>query len=161
MKSYHKSFAHYMRYIVFLMILAFISVLMLFMSGSSRPFEEVEQSVEGALDGSGLTKQDNSRLKRNFGLNAADYEGVLYYSAESNISADEVILIKVSDEKQTAQVVDAINERTDARIEDFESYLPEEAQLLQDARQSVRGDYIFYAVSSKADQYLNTFNKSL
>lgn len=150
-----------MKYVVFLVILAFIAVLMLFMSGSSRPFEEVEKSVEGALDGSGLTRQDDSRLKRNFGLNAADYTGVLYYSADSNISASEVLLIQVRDEKQTAQVVDAINARKEARMEDFESYIPEEAKLLRDARQSVRGNYIFFAVSSDADRYLSIFNKSL
>lgn len=41
-----------------------------------------------------MKRQDGTALKRNFGLNAADYDGVMYYSSEFSISSEEVLLIK-------------------------------------------------------------------
>ena len=42
-----------MKYIILAVILAYIVVLMVYASGSSKPFEEVEASLSSALDGSG------------------------------------------------------------------------------------------------------------
>lgn len=161
MRSGKISAARVMKYIVLGLIVIFIVVMMLFMSGSSRPFEEVKDAVEGSLDPEELTAQDSARLKRDLGLNAADYSGVVYYSAESNISASEVLLVKVRRDDQIQPVLDAVEQRRESRMNDFEDYLPEQAGLIADARQSVRGTYIFYAVSPKADDYLAAFGSSL
>ena len=117
--------------------------------------------MEAALDTESLTEQEASVFKRNFGLNAADYTGVMYYSTGANISAEEILLIKVRSEDQIQEVTNAIDERVESRINDFEGYAPDEVKLLEDARQSVRGTYIFFAASEKADDYLSAFANSL
>lgn len=150
-----------MKYVVFLFIIVFVVVLMMYTSGSSKSFNDVRQSVEAALDTESLTEQEASVFKRNFGLNAADYTGVMYYSTGANISAEEILLIKVRSEDQIQEVTNAIDERVESRINDFEGYAPDEVKLLEDARQSVRGTYIFFAASEKADDYLSAFANSL
>ena len=150
-----------MKYVVFLFIIVFVVVLMMYTSGSSKSFDDVRQSVEAALDTESLTEQEASVFKRNFGLNAADYTGVMYYSTGANISAEEILLIKVRSEGQIQEVTNAIDERVESRINDFEGYAPDEVKLLEDARQSVRGTYIFFAASEKADDYLSAFANSL
>ena len=150
-----------MKYVVFLFIIVFVVVLMMYTSGSSKSFDEVRQSVEAALDTESLTEQEASVFKRNFGLNAADYTGVMYYSTGANISAEEILLIKVRSEDQIQEVTNAIDERVESRINGFEGYAPDEVKLLEDARQSVRGTYIFFAASEKADVYLCAFANSL
>ena len=150
-----------MKYVVCLFIIVFVVVLMMYTSGSSKSFDEVRQSVEAALDTESLTEQEASVFKRNFGLNAADYTGVMYYSTGANISAEEILLIKVRSEDQIQEVTNAIDERVESRINDFEGYAPDEVKLLEDARQSVRGTYIFFAASEKADDYLSAFANSL
>ena len=150
-----------MKYVVFLFIIVFVVVLMMYTSGSSKSFDEARQSVEAALDTESLTEQEASVFKRNFGLNAADYTGVMYYSTGANISAEEILLIKVRSEDQIQEVTNAIDERVESRINDFEGYAPDEVKLLEDARQSVRGTYIFFAASEKADDYLSAFANSL
>lgn len=161
MTSEKPGIAYIMKYVVFVLIIGFVVLLMLFMSGSNKPFEEVSGSVEDSLDKEALTVQDAALVKRNFGLNAADYTGVMYYSSGANMSAEEVLLVKVKRESQVQEVVDAIDERIQSRINDFEGYAPDEVKLLQDARQSVRGTYIFYACSPDADCYLSVFSGSL
>lgn len=153
--------ARFMKYISVVLILLFIVVLMLFTSGSSKPFDEVEKKVEASLDTENLVKQDQAALKRNFGLNAADYSGVMYYSSEFSISAEEVLLVQVKNDSQVQEVVNAMEDRIQTRKNDFEGYAPEQVKLLEDAQQSVRGKYIFFAVSSKADKYMDVFRDSL
>lgn len=150
-----------MKYVSVVLIVLFVVLLMLFNSGSSKPFEEISQPLEKVLDKEVLQEQDAAAFKRNFGLNAADYSGVMYYSSEFSISAEEVLLIRVKSEDQIQDVVDAIDNRLESRKNDFEGYAPEQVKLLEDAQQSIRGKYIFLAVSSDAEKYLKEFSDSL
>ena len=150
-----------MKYIIVAVILAYIAVLMAYASGSSRPFEEVEAALSSALDGSGLKKMDSQMLKRHFGLNSADYAGVMYYASESSMSAEEVLLIRVSGDSQVQEVADAVSERISSRKNAFDGYAPEQVKLLEDAQQSVRGRYVFFAVSPDAEEYRAVFDGSL
>ena len=79
MTSKKPGFSQIMKYVVFVLIVVFVVLLMLYASGSSKPFDEVRQGVEASLDTEKLTEQNASVFKRNFGLNAADYAGVMYY----------------------------------------------------------------------------------
>ena len=121
-------------YAVSLLILGYIALLMIYVSGSNRSFSEMESSMEKVIDTTGMKKLDGQMLKRNFGLNSTDYEGVMYYSVE---------------------------QRVQERKKDFEGYLPEQEKLLEEAQTSVRGNYIFYVVSSKASEYRAAFDQSL
>ena len=125
------------------LILVYIALLLIYTSGSTKPFEEVAASVETLIDKENLVKQDAQALKRYYGLNSADYEGVLFYSAEFSISAQEVLLIEVKTEQQVQEVRDAVEERLESRKNTFEGYAPEQAQLIKQAQTQVRGKLVF------------------
>ena len=131
-------------YAVFLLLLGYIALLMIYVSGSNRSFSEMESSMEKVIDTTGM-----------------NYEGVMYYSSESSIDAEEVLMICVKKSSQTEQVTDAVEQRLQERKKDFEGYLPEQEKLLEEAQTSVRGNYIFYVVSSKASEYRTAFDQSL
>ena len=150
-----------MKYVLLIVIIGYLAVLMIYASGSKRSFKEVSKAVSSVLDSKELIKMDDQMLKRNYGLNSAEYKGVLYYSSPSSISAAEVLVIQVKNDAQVEKVTDAIAKRKAQRLEDFDSYLPEQVKLLEDAQESVRGRYIFFAVSSKASEYRSAFDKSL
>lgn len=153
--------ARIMKYLALILIVAFVMMILLYASGSSRPFEEVKEAVGSSLDKDNLVLQDGSSFKREFGLSEADYAGVMYYASEFSISAEEVLVVLVKDESQVQEVTDAIHKRTEARKNDFDGYAPEEVKLLEDAKQSVRGRYIFFAAAPKAEEYLEIFSSSL
>lgn len=150
-----------MKYLLALLTAAFIIFLLLFMSGSSRTFEEVEGEMSRTMSYSGLIRRDGLEFKKNFGLNSADYSGVMYYSPESAMSAEEVLVIRVSSTDQIEEVLNAVERRIRRRTAEFEGYLPEQTALLENACQSVRGKYIFFAVSADADQYRAAFEACL
>ena len=149
------------KYVVSVLIVAFIVVLMLYTSGSSKSFDEIKKAVVLALDKSNLQERDTASFKRDTGLNAADYAAVMYYASDSYISAEEVLLIEVKSKGQIQEVTQAVEARIASRINDFDGYAPEEVKLLEDAKMSVRGEYIFLAVAPKAEEYLSAFRNSL
>ena len=153
MSQWKKITIRVMRYVTLLLIVGFVALLLIYTSGSNRPFEKVDKE--------NMKRQDGTALKRNFGLNAADYDGVMYYSSEFSISSEEVLLIKAKSETQTAEISSAIEERIKTRMNDFEGYAPESVQLLEDAKKSVRGKYVFFAAAPGAEKYLEIFNNSL
>ena len=119
-----------MKYILLVIIVGYLVILMLYASGSKRTFSEVSKAVSSVLDSKELVQMDDQMLKRNYGLNSADYKGVLYYSSPSSISAAEVLVIQVKNDAQIENVTNAIAQRKEQRIEDFDSYLPEQVKLL-------------------------------
>ena len=153
--------AQIIKYLLLLLIIVYTAALMFFVSGSSRSFDDVETDMRQTLASSGMTERGGQTFRQCFGLNSADYAGVMYYSAESAMSAEEVFVIRVNSTDQIEEVLDAVEARLSQRIREYEDYLPEQKTLLEEAQQSVRGRYIFYAVSAEADKYRAAFEDAL
>lgn len=150
-----------LKYVAAAAIVGYVALLLLNISGSTKPFDEVKSAVENSLNTENLTEQGSQALKRYYGLNSEEYDGVLYYSSEFSISAEEVLLVCVKDDSQVQEVREAAEARIEDRLNDFEGYAPEEVQLLEEARLLVRGKYIFLAVAPEADVYADVFATSL
>ena len=142
-------------------ILAYVIVLLVMTGGSSKPFEKIKEGTAAAIDTDVLTEAPAQGLRRYYGLNAADYKGVMLYVSKSSMSAEEVLLIEVKSNKQIESVQNAINTRSESRRKDFEGYAPDEVELIDGSVLSVRGDFIFFTISSKASEYKSAFTKSL
>ena len=138
-----------------------MALLLIFTSGSTKSFAAVEKKVEASLDTKAMKKAGVQGLKRYYGLNSADYEGVMLYTAESSMSAQEILLVKTKTTEQAEEVKAAVEQRRANRRNDFDGYAPKQVQLLDSAQLKVRGDYIFLAVAPKADEYRAAFSKSL
>lgn len=149
------------KYSSVLLMFVFVVWLTVFKSGSIKPFEEVAQAVQEVIPEEELIKKDSQALKNDYGLNSAEYEGILYYTSDFTMSAEEVLLIKVKHDSQVDEVKSAIEKRLETRIDSFEGYAPEQVQLLEEAAYVVRGTYIFMAVSPDAEIYREAFEKSL
>ena len=62
-----------MKYILLAIIVGYLVILMMYASGSKRAFSEVSKAVSSVLDSKELVQMDDQMLKRNYGLNSADY----------------------------------------------------------------------------------------
>lgn len=143
------------------LLLGYVVLLLFMTAGSSKPFETIQKAVEDSLDTTTLSKTKTQGLKRYYGLNAADYDGVMLYVSQSSMSAEEVLLIKVKNNEQIDRVEEAVYDREDSRRSDFEGYAPDEVELIDNSVLSVRGNYIFFTISKNASQYKSAFTKSL
>lgn len=150
-----------LKYTIVLCILIYIVLLFVFTGGSSKPFSEVEKSVMKELKTDTLQEVKSQGLKRYYGLNSADYKGVMLYISSNNMSSEEVLLIETKDSGQVHDVQRAINNRISSRRNDFDGYAPDQVKLINNSRESIRGNYIFLAISPDADKLATAFRKGL
>lgn len=143
------------------LIVVYVVCLFIFASGSSRTFEEVAGPVDGMINKKRMVKAGERDVKKFYGLNINEYEGVLCYVAKNNLSAEEVLVVKVKDPGQVKEVKDAVYNRLDNRKEDFKGYAPEEERYIDDAIVSVRGNFIFMAVGPDSEQQKDIFFSEL
>ncbi len=151
----------YLKYIVIAALVVFVIFIFVYNSGSNKPFSEVSQAVESHIDASVLSKEDSLTFKKDYDLNASDFPGVMLYDSPSHFDAQEILLVEVEDDAQMQEVEDAIDRHIESRLSDFENYIPEQELLLKEAVVTVRGNYIFMAVSEDAEEYQRAFLKAL
>ncbi len=160
-RNIHCSVSEVMKYVIAFAIVVYVAILFMVSSGSSKSFEEVEKPIKAAINSEKMKDVGAQGLKRYYGLNAAEYEGILLYNSRFNLSAEEILMIKVKDGEQVHLVVEAIEKRLESRKNDFAGYAPKEVKLLEKAQISVRGKFVFLSVGKQADKYKEIFSNSL
>ena len=151
------------KFILIACLLAFVFFTVASDPISDTPIEEVSQVGVEAMgdDTETMDEEDGRAFKRDFGLSANDYEGVVYYAPASNMEATEVLVVKLSDTSQQQELRDAVETRISQQLNTFEGYAPEQAGLMKDAVLDIRGNYVLYAVGPNAPAARSAFAKSL
>ena len=129
---------------------------------SKASFESVQKAVaktvekdETMLDG------DKNMIKRLYGLNPSDYEGVMLKYPSTNMNVDEVFLVKLKDISQQETVTAAIEKRLDTQLNNFDGYGTNQYSILEKSVIDVRGNYIMFVVAEKTDPVVKAFEKSI
>ena len=143
------------------MLVFYVAVLLFRKEESDTPFAEMKQAVEAALDGSEMKEADHKMFRRNYRLNANDYDGVMLWFREGTMEVDEVLVVKLKSEEQSDTVVEAIEARKDSRKESFQGYGASQTKLIEDSIIDVRGNYILFVIKEDAEKIDQVFQKAL
>lgn len=150
-----------MKYVMLFLFVVYIVLLLLYSSGSTKDFDKVAKKFESEMNSETLRKQSTQAVKRYYGLNSADFEGVLLYTSRDSISAEEILIVKAKTDRQIQGVRDAIWNRIESRKDSFENIAPDQLKVLDKAQITVRGRYVFFVVSKDAKKYSTLFTNSL
>lgn len=128
---------------------------------SSAPFESVAEAVTKTLDQTNMTLADNQMVRRLYGLDPAQFEGVLCYSPTTNMNAEEVLLVKLQSDSQQDAVREAIEERRDSQMRTFDGYGFEQYAMLEESIIEVHGNYILFISSNDPKTTVKAFSDAL
>lgn len=149
------------RYGMFILLVIFVGMLLGADQVSDAQIEDVEKAVEAQVSLEGMHREGNQMVKRLYGLNANDYEGVILYISDSHMGAEEMLLVKLADMSQAEEVEKAVQTRVDNQENVFAGYGVEQYQLLQEHVLRVRGNYVFFMVHEDAQQAWTACSDSL
>ena len=113
---------------------------------SSADFTAVADAVGGTVPMDQVVEGDRQMIRRLYGLDPADYEGVRLYYPSTNMGVEEVLVVKLSDLSQQQAVRAAMEARVQSQMDVFESYAPEQYGILQNRVIEVQGNYLLLAV---------------
>ena len=149
------------KYAVAVLLVSYIIILMVTISGTNKSFEEVSAPLIRALEGADLVEINGQGFRNIYGIDPDDLEGVVMFTNAFPLSAEEVLLIQVRHADQVNDVVKVIEESLATRRQSFGGAAPEEVQLIDNAQLTVRGNHIFLAVSPRATELRRIFLDSL
>lgn len=130
-------------------------VLLIRMAGQTPspeiPLDRLETAALEQFDLSEVQQADNRMIRRLYGLNPADYAGVSLYYPSTNMGAEELLLVKLSDESQKDAVLAAVETRLETQKNSFDGYGVEQTALLNEhALIETRGVYVLFVVCQNA-----------
>ena len=146
-------------------VIAGLVILLVLFGGNSvsgADPQEVAQAVTDVIDMENMQLADNQMVKRFYGLDPADYEGCVLYYPNTNMMAEEVLIVKLKDISQQQTVSDAVEARLQTQKNTFEGYGVEQFDLLTNhAVVELRGNYVLFVVSDHAEAARKAFRGAL
>ena len=140
--------------IVLVAALVFAVVYFVFLRNqtSDTPASVVFEEVTKVVTTDKMEQTTDRYFKKYYGLNAADYEDVLYYAPVSNMDAEELLIVKLKNTDQAEAVTEAILKRQADKEQSFEGYAPEQYALAQQYILDTQGNYILFVIDPKAEE---------
>ena len=129
---------------------------------SNADFKDVKKAVEKTVkDDDTVLDGDNVMVKRLYGIDPADYDGIMLKYPSTNMNVNEVFLVKLKDVKQQDQILEAVEKRLETQKNNFENYGTNQYWILKKSVTDVQGNYIMFVVNEKTDPIVKAFEKSL
>ena len=114
---------------------------------------EVVEMFESMAEDASVLPGGTLRLRRVFGLNAADYDLMVYYMPKETMDVCEFLLIR-ADESTIDSVRSAMETRIASQLAAFDHYGEHQTELLNEAVIESFGNYICLIVSETPDKWL-------
>ena len=148
-----------------LAVLALLVSLVLRFGGngiSNADFQDVSAAVMKTVDTANMQQAENRMVKRLYGLEPGSFEGCLLYYPTTNMGAEEVLIVKLSDTAQGELVADAVQQRLQTQRNTFEGYGVEQFDLLTNHYVlQVQGNFVLFAVGEFSTDALAAFRDAL
>ena len=146
------------------LVVAIVSLAVMFGGNtlSDADFEDVSAAVLETVDTQNMTLAENQMVKRLYGLDPAAFEGCVLYYPTTNMMAEEVLIVKLSDVSQAEAVQQAMEARLQTQKTTFEGYGVEQFDLLTNyCVLEVRGNYALFLVSKNHTDAYEAFLDAL
>lgn len=156
-----KKYATYIKYVLTVLLLIFIIIDVSGDKISKADFETVKKNVNKVSGFAEVPEAENRTIKRFYGLDPNDYEGIVLYVPQDDMAVNEMLIVKLKDVSQQEMVEQAVEQRLDTQLKSFEGYGAEQVALLKKHVLNVEGNYIFYMVGEKTQDAQKVFLDSL
>lgn len=125
---------------------------------SNADIKDVAEAVTAQIDTENMQQADNQMIKRLYGINPEDYEGCVLYYPNTNMDAEELLIVKLSDVSQQSDLLTAAEKRIDTQKKTFDGYGVEQFALLTDNSViQASGNYFLLVVSKTSDKAKSAF----
>lgn len=141
-------------------VIALISLVFMFGGNTVSTAEaaDVAKAVTETIDMSNMLEGDNQMVKRFYGLDPSSYEDCILYYPTTNMMAEELLIVKLSDMSQQEAVRAAVEARIETQKNTFEGYGVEQFEMLStNAVVEVRGNYVLFVVNAASGDARKAF----
>ena len=143
------------------LVLVFIASLLISGRESAAAFDHVETAVTNAAQLDNMLLADHQMIKRLYGLEPGDYEGITLYYPTTNMGAEEILLVKLTSTAQQDTVKAAIDARLATQLSNFDGYGVSQCEMLERGVTLIQGNYILLVVAEDTAPVVSAFRNAL
>ena len=127
---------------------------------SGTAFQTMKDAVTRACDMTKMQTADNQMIKRLYGIDPGNYDGVTLSYPLTNMGAEELFLVKLKDVSQQDAVKEAVESRLVTQKNSFEGYGIDQYAMLERSIVEIRGNYALFISGEDPQKVLNAFNSA-
>ena len=152
------SFYEIARWAVVLIALVYLIGMFGGNTASSAKAEDVAAAVTATMDMTNMVEAENQMIKRLYGLDPAAFESCILYYPNTNMMAEELLIVKLSDMSQQDMVRAAAEARLATQKTTFEGYGVEQFDMLSNhSVLEVKGNYVLFVVNPACQEAKKAF----
>ena len=136
--------------LVVICLVVFIVFLNLQTSYVDVSVDTIMEAICGVANLEEMEEYSPIEIKEKFGININEHRGVAYFGYTSVMDCDTLLVVCLQDEAQGKVIIDTINEERDELMKLFQSYAPEQYELLRSSVLIQKDRYLLYVVSPDA-----------
>lgn len=137
-----------LKWLSVVLVVLFLSAMLAQGKESQTEFSVMSEAVTAAADLTPMQQADNQMIKRLYGLDPADYDGLLLYYPTTNMGAEELLLVKLKDTAQQETVAAAIAARLATQKSSFDGYGVDQYAMLEKSVTELQGNYVLLIVAA-------------
>lgn len=139
-------------FVVILLFAAFIALISMKTVYIDVPVDTIINAISDEAGLDEMTEYSATDIKAEFGININDYKGVAYYGHDSVMDCETLLVVCLNDKSQGDAIIATISEQRDELIKLFQSYAPDQYELLRGSVLVQKDKYILYVVDQDAKE---------
>lgn len=117
--------------------------------------DEIYQTAVKGIELGNVEKISPSELSALTGIKSTDFDDVAVYVSVVNIKANEMGVFKFSSDEQSKEIDKAIDKRLKDLDATWKIYLPDQYELVKDAKKFSFGNFKGYVISEDASKIIS------
>ncbi|MCI5870299.1 MAG: DUF4358 domain-containing protein [Dorea sp.] len=150
-----------LKYAMVVVFIAYIALLVSQENTDDVPVKTISQNMLKVTNTDGMSQGTTQDLKKYYGLNANDYDGVMLYIPDDVMSVNEILVVKLKNQEQANEVEQAVKKRLKTQKSSFEGYGVNQTKLLNSAITETKGNYVMMVISEDAEKIFEAFKNSI
>ena len=150
-----------LKYAMVVVFIAYIALLVSQENTDDVPVKTISQNMLKVTNTDGMSQGTTQDLKKYYGLNANDYNGVMLYIPDDVMSVNEILVVKLKNQEQANEVEQAVKKRLKTQKSSFEGYGVNQTKLLNSAITETKGNYVMMVISEDAEKIFEAFKNSI
>lgn len=114
--------------------------------------EVLKEKILNTADLTSMDEGDGQRLRKLYYIGKNEIEDFIFLAPKTNMDANEVLVLKAKSQEGMDELIEKVNGRIEKAEKNFESYRPDQYELIKDRILEVRGRYLILVISKDAKE---------
>lgn len=112
----------------------------------------LKTKILNTADLTNMVEGDVQRLRKLYYINKKDIEDFIFFAPKTNMDASEILIIKAKSQEDLIEIKEKVEGRLEKSANSFESYRPDQYELIKNKVLKVKGNYLILIVSQEASE---------